>query len=137
MAMLRRSRMFFEPINIKRRASQMRTDARANAAAGYQGFADALFEHAEWIDPTPREKPEPARDRKPQRQSTRTQHNAAPRPVNTPGVPVGSTHAVNHSPVRATPVRSGGYRSQVQQPTRQIGNVPASQGRNSVVGAAL
>lgn len=111
MAMLRRSRMFFEPINIKRRASQMRTDARANAAAGYQGFADALFEHAEWIDPTPREKPEPARDRKPQRQSTRTQHNAAPRPVNTPGVFVG----VNQITSPGNTVRSSQQRVDAHQ----------------------
>lgn len=45
----------FEPISRKKRASQYRTDARANAVAGYPGFADLLWELAEWIDPTPRE----------------------------------------------------------------------------------
>lgn len=72
MAMLSRSRLFFEPTNRKARASQYRTDARKAEVSGFPGFAEALWELAEWIDPTPREKPEPRRQRQPSRQQRNT-----------------------------------------------------------------
>lgn len=47
----------FESVNHKQRASQLRTSANTLDAAGYTIFAEMDRELAEWLDPTPREKP--------------------------------------------------------------------------------
>lgn len=40
----------FEPISKKARISAYRTDGRANAAAGYSGFADVCFAQADLLE---------------------------------------------------------------------------------------
>lgn len=61
----------YEGINRKARARRMRSDGAECAKAGYEGFAEALFEGAEWIDPTPR--PAPSEESKRERHSRNSQ----------------------------------------------------------------
>jgi len=47
----------FHTLNRKARASELRTVARELEREGFSGLAEANWEMAEWLDPTPREKP--------------------------------------------------------------------------------
>lgn len=47
--------MFFESVNHKVRASELRTSARELERAGFPIMAEVNWELAEWLDPTPRE----------------------------------------------------------------------------------
>lgn len=84
----------YESTNRKLRASKMRTDARDCERRGFPGIASVLWESAEWIDPTPREKPEarkPRRTPSPSPSPSQQQRNTRPASVNVeqkPRVPV-------------------------------------------------
>ncbi len=58
--------MRYEPRGRRARALLYRNAARECDAAGYHLFAELNYEMAEWLDPTPREKPAPRkRERRP------------------------------------------------------------------------
>lgn len=48
----------FETLNHKQRAAELRHDASELERRGYPAFASVNWEMAEWLDPTPRVKPE-------------------------------------------------------------------------------
>lgn len=87
----------YESTNRKLRASKMRTDARDCERRGFPGIASVLWESAEWIDPTPREKPEHGaysrqRRREPQQ---------SPQQRSTPAIPVNRAKVLRQT---STPV---------------------------------
>lgn len=134
----------YESTNRKLRASKMRTDARENERRGFPGFAEALWQLAEWIDPTPREKPEPVRRARPQRQPSQ-QHR------NTPVLPVNQRSNSSNAPHRAAPVvefkrkthanstpvgnpyAPSGYTPIHRHPPGNSGRVPSQRGSNQLV----
>lgn len=52
------SAMMYETLNHKQRAAELRRDASELDRRGYPCLASVNWEMAEWIDPTPRAKPE-------------------------------------------------------------------------------
>lgn len=48
-------RRFYLPTDKAKRAAELRNEALQMKRAGFAMFADAMWEEAEWLSPTPRE----------------------------------------------------------------------------------
>lgn len=94
--------MQFETVNHKMRAAELRATAAELARRGFHILAEVNNEEAEWLDPTPREKP--LRDARRTRQVNDQGEGVPQMGVNHRGTGRQTTRSDNHRTPRGTSV---------------------------------